>query len=107
MPLDSSTSSSSNRFAMHGIFPVLEGNVLADVQEAINAFRGASDFVRVDGGAYVAFDYRKVTADTFPDPDGFPKREARLRWLAAVRREVRICGRGIGLGVAGSGITVV
>ncbi len=40
-------------------------------------------------GDYLAFDYKRVTKNTFPDPTHLPKKHHRQRWLLAARRECR------------------
>lgn len=73
----------------HGCWPVLEGNVLPLLREAVGKVSG---FVEKDMGDYLSFDYHASTASAmqamFPNPDVMP-RKSRERLLAAVRRECR------------------
>ncbi|KAK3259837.1 hypothetical protein CYMTET_31191 [Cymbomonas tetramitiformis] len=81
-----------------GAFPVLKGNVLPLILEAI---AGCPAFVKVDFGDYIAVDYRAdrggaaASAELFPALAG-ARTSSRERWLHAVRRECRgllVCAR--------------
>jgi len=73
----------------HGRYPILEGNVLALVR---NAVKGEKGFIEKDRGAYISFDYSalgpKQVESMFPDVNTFPKGSVES-WRAAVRRECR------------------
>ena len=77
-------------FTLAGIFPVMEGNVLALVREAI---AGCDAFTQINLGEYIAFDYRSdrggaaAATRIFPPVDSV--RRPRDRWLWALRRECR------------------
>eukprot|EP00750_Incisomonas_marina_P017637 INCI230.1.p1 GENE.INCI230.1~~INCI230.1.p1 ORF type:complete len:2272 (-),score=342.75 INCI230.1:39-6854(-) len=71
-------------YEMRGRFPVLVGNVLSRIRQAI---AGSTCFVEKDLGTYRVFDYKNANArEAFPDPDEV---RGRHRWERAVRRECR------------------
>ena len=79
--------SSGGGVSLSGRFPVLEGNVLPLLREAI---AGCDSFVERDFGDYVSFDYKNATPVAFPDPwEPGRRRKARERWMLAARRECR------------------
>ena len=79
---------SLDEICFDGIFPILDGNVLDCIRQAIS---GSQIFVEKLGDGYIAFDYKSnfhMPSDTFPDPETAGKK-SKDRAIRGIRRECR------------------